>query len=132
MSIRRLDTLSVAIQAPAEKVWEFIADVRNWKQFSDFSKNMEQVSEDEWVAHTKQGDIRVRTFFDKEHMTLDQICYPNGDEQLIPYRIIPKGDSCILMMTNQQTANVNDAEYAQQNVWIKQELEAVKRIMENQ
>ena len=131
MAIKRLDTVSVNINAKAEAVWEFIADVRNWKQFSDFSKNMERVGEDEWVAHTDdQGDVRVRTFFDAEHFTLDQICYPNGDEQLIPYRIIPKGDSCELMMTNQQTAGVSDAEYKDQMHWVREELEAVKRLVE--
>jgi len=131
MSIFRLDTRSVVIQAPAKKVWNFIADVRNWKQFSDFSKNMEQVGDNEWVAHTDQGDIKVRTFFDEEHLTLDQICYPNREEQLIPYRIIPMGaESCKLMMTNQQTPSVSDEEYEQQMGWIQQELETVKKILE--
>lgn len=130
MAIKRLDTVSVEINAKPETVWAFIADVRNWKQFSDFSKNMEQVSANEWVAHTDQGDIKVRTFFDAEHFTLDQICYPNGEEQLIPYRIVPKGDSCELMMTNQQTGGVSDAEYIQQMGWIQQELDTVKAIME--
>ena len=131
MTIKRLDTLSVEINAKPEDVWTFIAGVRNWKQFSDFSKNMDQIDEREWVAHTDQGDIHVYTFFDAEHLTLDQVVsLPNGDEQLIPYRIIPKPASSTLMMTNQQTTNVSDAEYAQQNGWIQQELDTVKKIME--
>lgn len=131
MNIKQLDTVSVAINQKPELVWRFIADVDNWKQFSDFSKDMEQIGDSEWVTHTVQGDIGVRLFFDADKFILDQVVnLPNGDEQLIPYRILPKGDSCELMMTNQQTKNVSNAEYAEQMGWIREELTTIKRILE--
>lgn len=74
----------------------------------------------------------MRLFFDAEHLTLDQVVsLPNGDEQLIPYRIMPKGNKCELMMTNQQTSGVSDEDYAEQMGWIRQELETVRKIMES-
>ena len=78
-------------------------------------KNIEQVSDTEWVAHTSQGDIKVIPKFDNEHLLLDQICIiPSGEEQFIPYRVVHNGEGSELIMMNQQTATVSDKDYAEQ------------------
>ena len=98
------DTISVSINAKPDKVWEFVADINNWPQFSDFARNIERVKDGEWVFHTSQGDVRVIEKFDREHLLLDTVCIvPSGDEQFIPYRVVPNGEGCELIMTNQQT-----------------------------
>ncbi len=99
----RFDTVS--IDARPEEVWEFVSDLNNWKQFSDFGKNLEQVTDTEWVAHTSQGDVRVIPKFDKEKLLLDSYCIiASGEKQFIPYRVVSNGDGAELIMTNQQTA----------------------------
>jgi len=131
MSLFRFDTISVSIQAAPETVWEFVADLNNWKQFSDFGKNLEKLSDSEWIAHTSQGDVRVIPKFDKEHLLLDSVCIvPSGDEQFIPYRVVPNGTGSELIMTNQQTAHVSESEYQEQLGWMKTELETIKMLME--
>lgn len=108
-----------------------MSNLNNWKQFSDFGKGLEQVSDTEWVTHTIQGDIHVIPKFDKAHLLLDSICIvPSGEEQFIPYRVVPNGSGSELIMTNQQTATVSDEEYQEQLGWMKQELETIKKIME--
>ncbi|MBI2008909.1 SRPBCC family protein [Candidatus Saccharibacteria bacterium] len=127
----RFDTVSVSINAKPERVWEFVADLNNWKQFSDFGKNLEKINENEWVTHTSQGDIKVIPKFDKGHLLLDQICIiPSGEEQFIPYRVVPNGEGSELIMTNQQTATVSNKDYAEQLKWVKDELNNIKKIME--
>lgn len=39
------DTISVSIAAKPENVWEFVADINNWPQFSDFASDIEKVSD---------------------------------------------------------------------------------------
>ena len=125
------DTASVSIMATPEKVWEFVADINNCPQFSDFASNIEKVKEGEWVFHTSQGDVRVIEKFDREHLLLDTICIvPSGDEQFIPYRVVPNGEGSELIITNQQTAGVSDEEYTEQLLWMREELENIKKIME--
>lgn len=125
------DTISVSINAKPDKVWEFVADINNWPQFSDFARNIERVRDGEWVFHTSQGDVRVIEKFDREHLLLDTVCIvPSGDEQFIPYRVVPNGEGCELIMTNQQTAGVSDEEYAEQLTWMREELENIKKIIE--
>lgn len=127
----RFDTVSVSIKAKPEKVWEFVSDPNNWKQFSDFGKDMQKVSEGEWIAHTSQGDVRVILKFDKDRLLLDQICIiPSGEKQFIPYRVVPNGEGSELIMTNQQTATVSDGDYTEQLKWMKDELNNIKKIME--
>ena len=69
--------------------------------------------------------------FDREHLLLDTICIvPSGDEQFIPYRVVPNGEGSELIITNQQTAGVSDEEYTEQLLWMREELENIKKIME--
>jgi hypothetical protein len=132
MTLFKFDTVSVSINAKPEKVWNFVSDLLHWRQFSDFGKDIEQISDTEWIFHTSQGDVQVIPKFDKERLLLDQVCIiASGEEQFIPYRIVPNGDGCEIMMTNQQTATVNDEEYAEQLKWMTDELNNLKKIMEN-
>lgn len=127
----RFDTISVPIAAQPKEVWAFVADLNNWKQFSDFGKDLEQVSETEWIAHTSQGDVRILPRFDEDRLLLDSICViASGEEQFIPYRVVANGDGSELIMTNQQTATVSDKDYAEQLQWMKTELDMIKKILE--
>ena len=127
----RFDTISVSINAKPEKVYDFVADINNWPQFSDFASDIEKVKDGEWIFHTSQGDVRVLEKFDKDHLLLDTVCIvPSGDEQFIPYRVVPNGDGSELIMTNQKTDGVSDEEYAEQVGWMKDELENIKKLLE--
>ena len=90
----RTDSVTVSINLKPEQVWDYVADIKNWKDFSEYGKNMEKVSPEEWIAHTEQGDIRVLPKFKKEQLVLDHLCIlSNGEEVLIPYRVEPVGDA---------------------------------------
>lgn len=131
MTLFTFDTVSVSINAKPEVVYDFVSNLSNWKQFSDFGKDIEQINDTEWIFHTPQGDVRVIPKFDKERLLLDHVCIiASGEEQFIPYRIVPNGDGCEIIMTNQQTTTVSDEEYAEQLKWMKDEFHNIKKIME--
>ncbi len=125
------DTEPVSINAKPEKVWESVTDVNNWPQSSDFASNIEKVKDGEWIFHTSQGDVRVFEKFDRDHLLLDHICIvPSGCEQFIPYRVVLNGEGSELVMMNQQTPGVSDKDYAEQLKWMREELENIKKILE--
>lgn len=131
MTLYSFDTISVSINSKPKKVWEFVADINNWPQYTDFAKDIEQVNDTEWIFHTSQGDVRVITKFDKEKLLLDTICIiASGEEQFIPYRVVPNGDGSELIMTNFQGETSSDEDYAEQLKWMKEELQNIKRILE--
>lgn len=129
--IVRVDPVLVSIKADPHEVWAFVANLNNWKQLSEFGKNLTQVNETLWIAHTPQGDVKVVPMFDEEKLLLDHLCIlPSGHGQHIKYRVVPSLEGSELVMTNLQTAGVSDEDYEQQLQWTMDELNNVKKIME--
>lgn len=127
----KFDTISVSINVKPEKVYEFVSELNNWKQFSDFGKDIEQIEDGKWIFHTSQGDITVLTRFDRRNMLLDHTCIlKSGEEQFIPYRVVPNGDGSELIMTNFKGKTSSDKDYAQQLKWMTDELDNIKAILE--
>ncbi len=124
-------TIAVTIKCDPEKVYNYISNLGNWHEFSEFAANFERVTDDEYIAHTTQGDIRVKAFFDREHMLLDTQCIlPDGEVQTIPYRVVPNKDGAELMMTNFRPKSSSKEDYEEQLHWIDVELNAAKQILE--
>jgi hypothetical protein len=127
----RIETDSVSIEADPVEVFRFVADLNNWKKLSDFWQDLEQVNDDEWVAHTPQGDVVIYPQFNADNLLLDHICrVPSGDVQFILYRVVKNGSGSELIISNPQTAGVSDEEYAEQLAGMKQELGNIKAILE--
>jgi len=128
----KFDTVSVSINVKPKVVYDFVSDLNNWKQFSDFGKDIEKIEEGTWIFHTSQGDVTVLTHFDAEKLLLDTTCIlASGEEQFIPYRVVPNGDGSELIMTNFQGKTSSDKDYAEQLKWMKDELNNIKAILES-
>ncbi len=125
-------TISVTIKRSPKEVYDYISNLANWPQFSDFAANFERVTDNEYIAHTSQGDIRVKALFDRERLLLDnQVILPDGNTDIIPYRVVPNKDGAELMMTNFKPAVSTKAEYEEQLEWMDVELKRAKEILES-
>jgi hypothetical protein len=125
-------TIAVTIKRSPKEVYEYISNLGNWPEFSEFAANFEKVTDSEYIAHTSQGDITVRALFDKEHMLLDTQCIlPDGEIQTIPYRVVPNKDGAELLMTNFRPRSSTKKDYEEQLYWIEVELKKAKEILEN-
>lgn len=124
-------TLAVTIKRKPKDVYNYISDLENWHEFSDFAANFEKITDSEYIAHTSQGDIKVVAFFDKKRMLLDTQCIlPDGEIQTIPYRVVPNKDGAELMMTNFRPRSSSKTDYEEQLYWIEVELRRAKEILE--
>lgn len=127
----KFDTITASINVPPEVVWEYVANLSNWKNFSDFGKDIEHIEGDIWIFHTSQGDVKVINHFDKERLLLDQTCIlASGEEQFIPYRVVPNGTGAELMMSIFKGSTSTEEEYKEQIHWAEVELNNVKQILE--
>lgn len=125
-------TIGVTIHRKPEDVYEYISNLANWPQFSDFAANFERVTDSEYIAHTSQGDIRVVAIFNPSLMILDTKCIlPGGEEQIIPYRVVPNGEGSELMMTNFKPKSSTQEEYEEQLMWMDIELKKAKQVLES-
>lgn len=124
-------TLAVTIKRSPKEVYDYISNLANWPEFSDFAANFEKVTDNEYIAHTTQGDIKVVALFDRERLLLDTQCIlPDGEIQTIPYRVVPNKNGAELMMTNFRPISSSKADYEEQLYWIEVELKRAKEILE--
>lgn len=125
-------TLAVTVKRSPQEVYDYISNLANWPEFSDFAANFEKVTDTEYIAHTSQGDIKVVALFDRERMLLDTQCIlPDGEIQTIPYRVVPNKDGAELMMTNFRPRSSSKKDYEEQLYWIEIELKRAKEILES-
>lgn len=126
-------TMAVTIKRKPEDVFNYISKLANWPEFSDFAANFEKVNDNEYLAHTSQGDIRVVALFDRKRLLLDTQCIlPDGEIQTIPYRVVPNRNGSELIMTNFKPIKATKSEYEEQLYWMEIELKKVKEILENE
>lgn len=124
-------TMAVTINRAPADVFEYISDLENWREFSDFAANFEKKSSGHYIAHTPQGDITVLAMFDKKRMLLDTQCIlPSGEIQTIPYRVVPNRGGSELIMTNFCGESVSRQDYNEQLDWMNIELQKVKQLLE--
>lgn len=124
-------TLAITIKRSPRDVYKYISNLGNWSEFSDFAANFERINDNEYIAHTSQGDIKVIALFDHKRMLLDTQCIlPDGEIQTIPYRVVPNKDGAELMMTNFRPRSSSKADYEEQLYWIEVELKRAKEILE--
>jgi hypothetical protein len=124
-------TMAVTIKRTPKDVYNYISNLANWPSFSDFAANFERVNDNEYIAHTSQGDIRVVALFDHKRLLLDTRCIlPDGEVQTIPYRVVPNKDGAELIMTNFKPIRATRTDYEEQLYWMEMELKKVKEILE--
>ena len=128
----RSDTVSVTIKAKPQDVYDFVSDINHWPQFSEFAPAVTQ-KESHWIVHSPQGDVILKTNFNRELLILDhEVTVPSGQKVLIPYRVVPNEKGSELIMTNFQAPGDSDKAYAEQMDWMKKELHTIKAILDKQ
>lgn len=124
-------TYGVTIRRKPEEVYDFVANLANWPQFSEFAANFERITDTEYIAHTSQGDVRVLARFDREHLLLDtEVVLPSGETCFIPYRVVSNRDGAELIMTNFRAVSASRQDYEEQLRWMDIELRRAKEILE--
>jgi hypothetical protein len=125
-------TYGVTIKRTPQEVFDYVSNLANWPEFSDFAANFERVTDTEYIAHTSQGDIRVLAEFDRKRLLLDTtVVLPDGSSDFIPYRVVPNKDGAELIMTNFKPRNASREEYEEQLQWMDIELKRAKELLES-
>jgi hypothetical protein len=129
--VTRSDTISVTIRATPDEVFDFVSDVGNWPEYTDFAPRVEHIAGHLWLLDSPQGPVAMETHFNPEFGLLDAtVTQASGEETFIPYRVVPNKGGAELMMTNFKSLNDSDADYREQVGWMRDELDGVKRIVE--
>lgn len=126
----RSDTRSVTIRRRPEDVFDYVADINNWPDYTDFAQSVED-KDTHWIIHSPQGPVRLVPHFDRKLGLLDSaVTLSSGEEVMIPYRVVPNETGAELIMTNFQARGDSPKAYAEQLRWMEKELDAIKKTLE--
>ena len=118
LMILRSVTKTVSIDAPVQRVFAFLADVRNWPRWAIVNvKGIGQRSGDWWEMQTPQGDARIRIRANETSGILDHDFHSPEAEWTVPARVVPNASGSLFMITFFQPASFSDEFFDQQTAW---------------
>lgn len=123
--------ISVSIQRSLQDVYDFASDPLNLPQWaSGLSGRIELVNE-EWVAISPMGTVRIRFAPKNEFGVLDhEVTLESGEVFYNPMRVFPNGDGSEVVFTLFKTSGVSDEKFEEDAAWILKDLNKLKEILE--
>ena len=124
-------TLSVSIEADAQKVYAFASNGANLSLWaSTFCLSVEPDGED-WRIETPQGTMTMRLAKPNIFGVLDHIVQPPDAEPIyVPMRVVPNGDGCDVLFTLFKLPSMSEERYEADLAFVRQDLQRLKTIME--
>jgi hypothetical protein len=125
-------TLSLSIDAPFKKAYDYISDAANLPAWAPgFFHSVERVN-GKWVAKTTAGPVGIR-FADRNPFgILDHyVTVDSGPETANPMRLIPNGTGCELLFTLFRTPETSETQFADDAETVLKDLTNLKAILQS-
>ena len=124
-------TLSVRINRAPQDVYDFASVPMNFPKWaSGLGRSIERVN-DEWIAETPHGPMKVRFTERNSFGVLDHYVTPElGVEVYIPLRVIANGTGSELIFTLFRLSDMSDEKFAADAEWVMRDLNALKSLLE--
>jgi hypothetical protein len=128
----RTKTKSVAIAAPPEKVFKFLADPTNWPKWAIHHVTAAESSRDRVSKiDTPQGGGRLILKFEERTGILDyELIDHNGRLWRVPGRLIPAGAGTVVIMTYLKAPDISESAFASGLAHVDDELATLRAILE--
>ena len=132
MATQHSTTLSVTIDAPWNRAYEFIADPTNLPHWAGaFIQAVRRVG-DGWVIETAEGSLGFRFVACNEFGVLDHlVMLPSGEEILNPMRVEPNGTGCDVLFTLYQREGMSSQDFTEDEATVRRDLETLKQVLES-
>jgi hypothetical protein len=123
--------VTVRIDRPFDKVYEFLVDPANWNQWAfGLGKNIRR-SQDSWTADVDGGVASVQfTPLNNFGVVDHTVIRPSGQRVYVPMRLIANGTGCELLFTLFREPNMSDAQFASDTGFVQRDLNGLKRLLE--
>ena len=124
-------TLSVRINRAPQDVYDFASVPTNFPKWaSGLGGSMERVN-DEWIAETPHGPMKVRFTERNNFGVLDHyVTLEPGVEIYIPMRVISNGTGSELIFTLFLLSDMSEEKFAEDAEWVRRDLNALKSVLE--
>lgn len=124
-------TITVRIDRPFDKVYEFLVDPANWNQWAfGLGKNIRR-SRDGWIADSDGGVATVQFTRRNEFGVVDHtVIRPSGQRVYVPMRLIANSRGCELLFTLFREPEMSDAQFLSDAGFVQRDLNGLKKLLE--
>jgi hypothetical protein len=124
-------TITVRIDRPFDKVYEFLVDPANWNQWAfGLGKNIRR-SHGGWIADSGGGVATVQFTPRNNFGVVDHtVIRPSGQRVYVPMRLIANSSGCELLFTLFREPNMSDAQFASDSGFVQRDLDGLKALLE--
>jgi hypothetical protein len=128
--------VSVWIEAAPEAVYDFVADLREWRRWAaGLSEGGLRRTADGWVADSPMGEMTVELAPTNEFGVLDHVVrMPSGQAVYNPMRVIPGGigePRCEVLFTVRRRAGMTDAQFDADVAAVAADLQTLRGLLED-
>jgi hypothetical protein len=125
-------TLSVRIDQPFARVYEFLVDPANWNKWAfGLGKSLRR-SDGGWIADSDGGTLKVHFTARNPYGVLDHtVIRPAGAQIHVPMRLIANGSGCELLFTLFREPGITDQRYNGDANFVQSDLDRLKELLEN-
>ena len=111
-------SIAVGIDCPYGRAYDFLADPENFPRWaSGLGKSLTRTGA-VWIAETPEGPMEVRFTPRNEFGVLDHVVQPKPDVEItIPMRVLPNGDGCEVVLTNEMTSGYEELVEGSREGW---------------
>lgn len=126
-------TKSIVIDRPATEVFDYLADARNWPQWSVVNVLGIDASDDPqwWQMTTPRGPGLLRIRSDTATGLLDHDFKDPQAAWTVPARVVQDGRGAAFLITFFKPAILDDEEFERQAALVDVELATLKRVLES-
>jgi hypothetical protein len=123
--------ITVSIDRPFDKVYEFLVDPANWNQWAfGLGRNIRR-SQDGWLVDSDGGVGRVQFTPRNSFGVIDHtVIRSSGQRVYVPMRLIANGSGCELLFTLFREPSMSDAQFASEAGFVQRDLNGLKRLLE--
>jgi uncharacterized protein YndB with AHSA1/START domain len=130
-SVLRSKTLSVSIECPPGRVYDFVSNPENLPKWATAFCRSVRKSEREWIVETSDGPMRMKFARQNDFGVLDHyVTVKPGVEILNPMRVVPNGSGSEIMFTLFQLPDISNEKFAEDAALVERDLRALKKLLE--
>jgi carbon monoxide dehydrogenase subunit G len=124
-------TLSISIDRPPDKVYDFILNPENLPKWAaGLCKSVRKANAD-WIAETPQGPMKIRFAEKNDFRVLDHYVNPApGVEVYVPMRVLPNGSGSEVIFTIVRSPDMSDDKFAEDIGLVERDLRTLKNVLE--
>ncbi|HEX9444387.1 MAG TPA: SRPBCC family protein [Candidatus Binatia bacterium] len=124
--------LSVHIDCPPGKVYEFVSDPENLPRWAAGLCKSIRKSDGDWIVETVQGQMKIRFASKNDFGVLDHyVTIGPGVEIHVPLRVLPNGAGSEVIFTLFRSPDMSDEKFTEDTGLVERDLKALKKALES-